>query len=212
MGKHYSTSDETSIIDSILSDVNAIIPNFFTLTESYRLLVGAAEEISNIPSVPFEIFERSLIRCDRTGALIDILLELLCCKIKFSSQFLSVTSAPVDIIEQLASCDSSSRQTAEAIVLIEAMRRLLDNMDKNGSCFGPPPVIKPFPPQPPKAKPFSQAFVPPELKPEKELSNEIIANIENESQAAILSQASFFYPSGRSMHQKNKSPLSRKHI
>jgi hypothetical protein len=211
MGKHFSTSDEPSIIDVILSDVNAILPNFFTLTESYRLLVGAAEEIRLMPDAPFEIFERALIRCDRTGVLIDILLELLCCKIKFSSQFLSITSAPVDIIEQFADCDPAERRTAEAIILIEAMRRLLDNIDKNGSCFNSPPNIKQKPPDPPAAKSSSTSFAP-DLTPEKELSSEIFLNVETESQAEIIAPTSFSYLNGRSAHQENNSPLSRKHI
>lgn len=212
MGKHHSTSEETSIISTILSDVNAIIPNFFTLAEGYRLLVGAAEEIGRMPNVPLEVFERSVIRYDHAGTLIDVLLELLCCKISFSSQFLSVTCAPVDIIEQLANCadfDLTQHQTAERIVLIEAMRRLLERIDKNGSCFGPPPKITP---SPPKNPPPPHHHPPPDLVPGKELSSEVFVDTEMSIHGELATETDFAYFNRHSAHQTKGSPLSRKHI
>lgn len=218
---HNSTEEATSILSTILSDVNAILPNFFTLAEGYRLLVGAAEEIRQMNEAPFEIFERAIIRCDRTGTLIDVLLELLCCKIKFSSEFLSVTCAPVDIIRQLSDCcDQEAHRTAENILLIEAMRRLLENIDKHGSCFCPPPPMKPkpSPPAPPaKTKTKSgvfaqQEYFPSDFIPGKELATEASVDVETEPQADLTTEADFAYLSDRSPHQENGSPLSRRHI
>ena len=70
-----------SIINTILADVNAIIADLQQLVSSYRLLVGAAEEIHRTPEVPHDILVRSVERFDRVGTLIDIIVELLCCKI-----------------------------------------------------------------------------------------------------------------------------------
>ncbi|CUH95800.1 hypothetical protein P22_1880 [Propionispora sp. 2/2-37] len=117
------------IIDAILADVNAIIPNFSSLVSSYRLLVGAAEEIQRIPGIPEDIFIRSVERFDHTGTLIDILLELLCCKISFSSEFLGVTCAPIDIFRLLSNetdVTDTPYRTGEQILQIEILRRVLD--------------------------------------------------------------------------------------
>lgn len=117
------------IVDAILADVNAIIPNFASLVSSYRLLVGSAEEIHRIPGVPEDIFIRSVERFDHAGTLIDILLELLCCKIGFSSEFLGVTCAPVDIFRLLSNktdVTDTPYRTGEQILQLEILRRLLD--------------------------------------------------------------------------------------
>lgn len=137
------------IIDTILADVNAIIPNFSSLVASYRLLVGSAEEISRTPNVCPEVFERSVRRYDNTGTLIDILLDLLCCKIAYSSEFLSVSCAPVDLFRLLASrcnpCDRSY-QTADQIITLEALRKTLTNC-LHVPCFSCNQVICPGPRQ-----------------------------------------------------------------
>lgn len=116
------------IINTILGDVNAVIPNLQSLVSSYRLLVGAAEEIHRTPNTPPEIFQRALERADRSGTLIDILLELLCCKILFSSEFLSVTCAPVDLFRLLSNRSDATDtpfNTAEQILQLEALRLLM---------------------------------------------------------------------------------------
>lgn len=149
-----------TIIDTILSDITGIIPNFTSLVSSYRLLVGSAEEIQRTPGVPFEIFERAVIRYDRTGTLIDILLELLCCKIVFSSQLLAITCAPLDIIRLLSNCgplEEDACRTAEQIIILELLRQVLERHCNDQSCFGPPPDISP--PQPP-APPESDLLLP----------------------------------------------------
>ncbi|WP_425059511.1 hypothetical protein SCACP_01030 [Sporomusa carbonis] len=192
-----------TIINTLLADVNAVIPNFTSLVSSYRLLVGSAEEIQRTPGVPFEIFERAVIRFDRAGTLIDILLELLCCKIAFSSELLSITCAPVDLLRLLSNCCSAEDNpfhTAEQIVLLEALRQTLFCNDS--SCFGPPPEgITPPHPQPPApstpVSPFPPAknVIPSDLETTEELETE-----------ASLPFAS------TSPTYKYKSPLSRRHI
>lgn len=117
------------IIDTILADINAVMPNYQVLVSSQRLLVGAAEEISRTPGVPKEIFERAVLRMDNAGTLIDIFLDLLLCKISFSSDFLSVTCAPVDLFRLLTTnnplCDTPQR-TGEQILQLELIRRTLE--------------------------------------------------------------------------------------
>lgn len=194
-----------TIIDTILSDITAVIPNFASLVSSYRLLVGSAEEIRRTPGVPFEIFERAVIRYDRAGTLIDILLELLCCKIAFSSQFLAVTCAPVDIIRLLANCgplEDDSCQTAEQIIILELLRQVLDRHCHDHSCFGPPPEgITPPPPEP------APAPAPPPERAQAKYSPDVVqSNLEPtkelETEATPVSNSPNCYT----------RPLSRKHI
>ena len=148
-----------SIIDTILADVNAIIPNFSSLVSSYRLLVGAAEEIHRIPGVCPDVFERAVRRFDNTGTLIDILLDLLCCKIAYSSEFLSIICAPIDLFRlfnnRLEPCDQS-HLTADQIITLEALRRTVADC-LECPCFSDNPVVCPPPPitTPPQAPPSS---------------------------------------------------------
>ena len=190
-----------TIIDTILSDITGVIPNFSSLVSAYRLLVGAAEEIHRTPGVPFEIFERAVIRYDRAGTLIDIFLELLCCKIAFSSQFLAVTCAPVDIIRLLADCgtlEDDACHTAEQIIILELLRQVLDRHCHDYSCFGPPPEgitppRKPTPPTPPANANSCTNLIQSDLESTKELETEVTHPV-----------TSSFY--------KYTSPLSRRHI
>ncbi len=128
------------IVNTILADVNAIIPNFSSLVSSYRLLVGSAEEIHRIPGVPEDIFIRSVERFDHTGTLIDILLELLCCKISYSSDFLGITCAPIDLFRLLTNrtdVTDTPYRTGDQILQLEVLRRALDK------CRGTPSGFKP---------------------------------------------------------------------
>ncbi|CQR72662.1 hypothetical protein SOV_00500 [Sporomusa ovata DSM 2662] len=186
-----------TIINTILGDITGVIPNFSSLVSSYRLLVGSAEEIQRTPGVPFEIFERAVIRFDRAGTLIDILLELLCCKIAFSSQFLAVTCAPVDIIRLLANCgtlEDDSCRTAEQIVILELLRQVLDHHCHDNSCFGPPPegITPSTPPPPTPVKKKTEPLIDSDLESTNELETE------------VTPVANSFY--------KYTSPLSRRHI
>ena len=128
--------EQPPIVETILGDVAALVPQMSSIVASYRLLVGAAEELRRMKGVCPEITERALIRVDRAGALIDMLLEILCTKISFSTNFLAVSSAPVDVFRLLSStyaCDPS-RLTAEQIIELEALRQLLCR-ERTDICF-----------------------------------------------------------------------------
>lgn len=193
-----------TIIDTILGDITAVIPNFTSLVSSYRLLVGSAEEIQRTPGVPFEIFERAVIRFDRAGTLIDILLELLCCKIAFSSQFLAVTCAPVDIVRLLANCGTLEDDpclTAEQIIILELLRQTLYRHCNDYSCFGPPPagITPPQPPKPPQPPPQPPK---PKCPPPDDAESDFEVEEELETEATPIIGPIYKY----------KSPLSRRHI
>lgn len=152
-------SEQRPIIDTILGDITALVPQFASVVASYRLLVGAAEELRRTQGVCEEIAERAVTRADRAGALIDMFLEILCCKISFSTNFLAVSCAPVDIFRLLSasySCDPS-HLTAEQIIELEALRQALCR-ERDSSCFydKATPPCPPQPPQPPAAKPGGQ--------------------------------------------------------
>ena len=130
------SNEQRPIVDTVLGDVVALVPQFSSIVASYRLLVGAAEELSRSKNVCKEITERAIVRADRAGALIDMLLEILCTKIAFSTNFLAVSSAPVDVFRLLSAaydCDPS-RLTAEQIIELEALRQLLCR-ERSDFCF-----------------------------------------------------------------------------
>ncbi|MDT8903324.1 hypothetical protein [Anaeroselena agilis] len=167
-----------TIIDTLLADVNAIVPNYVSLVNSYRLLVGAAEETHRIPGVTPDAVARAIERFDRSGVLIDIIIDLLCCKIAFSSELLAVTCAPVDIFRLLANrfdVADTPHLVAEEILVLEVVRRAQERLRGVGpvppctppggppytfatSCYvPPPPPPPPIPPEPPFTPP---CFVP----------------------------------------------------
>ena len=139
------------IIDLILSDINAVIPNLSSLVASYRLLVGASEEIHRTPDLCPEVFERAITRADNAGTLIDVFLELLYCKIAFSSEFLKISCAPVDLFRLLANRTAATDNplhTAEQVVEMEVLRRILDKCHHKGSYLPQHNVVCPKPPDP----------------------------------------------------------------
>jgi len=137
------------IIDLILADINAVIPNLSSLVASYRLLVGASEEIHRTPEICPEVFERAVRRADNAGTLIDTFLELLYCKIAFSSEFLKISCAPVDLFRLLANRNTATDNpfhTAEQVVEMEVLRRILERCQHQNSCLPAHPVVCPKPP------------------------------------------------------------------
>lgn len=147
-----TTQNPQPIIDLILADINAVIPNLSSLVASYRLLVGASEEIHRTPEICPEVFERAVRRADNAGTLIDVFLELLCCKIAFSSEFLKISCAPVDLFRLLANCTTATdvpSHTAEQVVEMEALRRILEKCHQQGSCLPDHTVVCPKEPSHP---------------------------------------------------------------
>jgi len=117
------------IIDLMLADVNAILTNLSILVTSYRLLVGGAEEIRRTPEFCPGVFQRAERRADNAGTLIDIFLELLYSKMIFSSDFLKISGAPVDLFRLLANPNTATDipfKTGEQVVEIEILRQLLE--------------------------------------------------------------------------------------
>lgn len=140
------------IIDLILADVNALLSNLSILVTSYRLLVGGAEEFRRTPDVCPEVFERAVRRADNAGTLIDILLDVLYCKISFSSDFLKISGAPVDLFRLLANPSTGTDtpfHTAQQVVEIEILRRILDILLQEPPCMPEHIVVCPKPPTTP---------------------------------------------------------------
>ncbi|HLV10304.1 MAG TPA: hypothetical protein VKY40_08850 [Halanaerobiales bacterium] len=65
------------LIYPVLTGVDTITERFTLLTESYRLLVGAAEELTRTPSATEDIIQDSIIRTAYLGNILDQLLILL---------------------------------------------------------------------------------------------------------------------------------------
>ncbi|MDU4961288.1 MAG: hypothetical protein E6X17_11600 [Sporomusaceae bacterium] len=169
--------EQRPIVDTVLGDVVALVPQFSSIVASYRLLVGAAEELNRTKNVCEDIAERAIVRADRAGALIDMMLEILCTKIAFSTNFLAVSSAPVDVFRFLSAayaCDPS-RLTAEQIIELEALRQLLCR-ERSDLCFADKTT---GPCTPPKGKPAAAA--PPPLPSDiaDELETEITEELSN---------------------------------
>lgn len=180
------TTVPENIINTILADVTAIMPDFVNLVNSYRLLVGAAEELRRTAGISPDVVARAIDRTDRSGMLVDIIIDLLCCKITFASEFLSVTCAPVDLFRYLANpydVADTPHLVAEEIVLLEVLRRAQECLRGGNqppctppgpppytfatSCFTPPPPPPPpIPPEPPFAPPcFAERPAPPPPPP-----------------------------------------------
>jgi len=134
------------IIDLILADINGVIPNLSSLVASYRLLVGAAEEIHRTSEICSEVFERAVRRADNAGTLIDAFIELLYCKVAFSSEFLKISCAPVDLFRLLNNRTTATDipfHTAEQVVEMEVLRRILEKCQNQNSCLPEHPVVCP---------------------------------------------------------------------
>lgn len=60
--------------DIILGDIDSLIEKFTLLTDSYRLMVGATEELTRTPSVGEYIIDASVCRTAFLGTILDQLL------------------------------------------------------------------------------------------------------------------------------------------
>lgn len=196
------------IIDLILADINGIVPNLSSLVASYRLLVGASEEINRTPNLCPEVFERAVRRADNAGTLIDVFIELLYCKIAFSSEFLKISCAPVDLFRLLANPITATDvpfHTAEQVVEMEVLRRILERCQKQSSCMPEHQVVCP---KEPIAAPVPSITTP--LSPiTAPISGDQLTDI-LEAQTAILTNLQ-----AQSVHKRElplDSKVSRKHI
>ena len=175
-----------AVVDLILGDVNALLPNFNGLVSSYRLLVGAAEEIRRTRDICPDVFERAVRRFDSAGTLIDVLLELLCCKIVFSADLLKSTCGPVDLVRYLLTCldgQDTPCRSAETVVGLAALRRLQDYLCGAPPCLPNGPVVCAAPP------PVPPPISPPPLPPIVEDSD--IADVVETAVITNLSKSSF---------------------
>ena len=62
---------------ALLSDFNLLQNKFSALTESYRLLVGATEELTRTPAVDEKTIQASVIRTVFLGNILDQLLIII---------------------------------------------------------------------------------------------------------------------------------------
>ena len=167
------------IIDLILADVNALLSNLSILVTSYRLLVGGAEEFRRTPDVCPEVFERAVRRADNAGTLIDILLDVLYCKISFSSDFLKISGAPVDLFRLLANPSTGTDtpfHTAQQVVEIEILRRILDILLQEPPCMPEHIVICPKPP----VTPLVPTPAPAKSSDFQEVQSALLAQLQNQ--------------------------------
>ncbi len=65
------------ILNPTLIDVDTLTERFSDLTNSYRLLVGAAEELTRTPSATNDIITDAIVRTAFLGNILDQLLILL---------------------------------------------------------------------------------------------------------------------------------------
>ncbi|HHU33335.1 MAG TPA: hypothetical protein GXZ50_11840 [Clostridia bacterium] len=85
-------------ISILFRDVNELLEVMNSLTNNYRLLVGAAEELTRIPGVTQQSINYALDRADNTGTLIDLIIFTLAVKLDFVSEVLNETSLPLDLV------------------------------------------------------------------------------------------------------------------
>ena len=98
-------------ISILFRDVNELLEVMNSLTNNYRLLVGAAEELTRIPGVTQQSINYALDRADNTGTLIDLIIFTLAVKLDFVSEVLNETSLPLDLVIALLSKPSKHPTT-----------------------------------------------------------------------------------------------------
>jgi|GEM_PF-5386794 len=85
-------------IPILFRDVNALLEVMNSLTDNYRLLVGAAEELTRIPGATQESINYALDRADNAGTLIDLVIFTLALKLDFVIEVLNATGIPLDLV------------------------------------------------------------------------------------------------------------------
>lgn len=69
--------DHKKKLPPLLRNIEFLITRFSTLTDSYRLLVGATEELTRTPSVSGDIIDDAVRRTAFTGKILDQFLILI---------------------------------------------------------------------------------------------------------------------------------------
>lgn len=89
---------EIDALPLLFADVQALIEIMDSLTNNYRLMVGAAEELTRTPGVEQQTINLALDRVDNTGTLLDLTIFTLAIKMDFLAEVLSVTGIPLDLL------------------------------------------------------------------------------------------------------------------
>lgn len=89
---------EIDTLSLLFADVRALIEVMDSLTNNYRLMVGAAEELTRTPGVGQQTINLALDRVDNTGTLLDLIIFTLAVKMDFLAEVLSVTGIPLDLL------------------------------------------------------------------------------------------------------------------
>lgn len=101
-----AAKDSIDVLELLFSDINALLNVMNQLTDNYRLLVGAAEELTRTPGVGQRTINLAIDRADNTGTLIDIVIFTLFIKLEFTADVLDDTGIPLELfveaIQQLA--------------------------------------------------------------------------------------------------------------
>lgn len=119
------------LINTILTDVTALTLTYRDLALAYFYITEGLGNLLIIKDAPPEIIDCAIERADKSGKLIDLLSELLFCKLSFSSDFLGISCAPVDLLRDLAQCKYyNENQSAEQILQMELIRRAMQKKHK----------------------------------------------------------------------------------
>ncbi len=119
---------DAPVLNTLLTDTAATSLLFNEIAEGYFFLASAAKLVKEIPETPPGVLERALARTDVTGNVLDAILDLLQCKVNFSTAFLLLTCAPIDVLVALAIAKaecSKDLTTPEQILQLEALRHIL---------------------------------------------------------------------------------------
>ncbi|MFW6035782.1 MAG: hypothetical protein ACOCRZ_05950 [Halothermotrichaceae bacterium] len=84
--------DSTCVDSAVLGDVDLLIDRFTLLTDSYRLLVGAAEELTRTPSATEYIIDAAMVRTGFLGKVLDQLLLVI--QIALILDFIDIENNP----------------------------------------------------------------------------------------------------------------------
>ncbi len=119
------------VINTILTDVTALTLTYRDLALAYFYITEGLGNLLIAKEVSPGIINRAVERADMSGKLLDLLSDLLFCKLSFSSDFLGISCAPVDLLRDLAQWQYCNKnQTPEQILQMELVRRAMQKKHK----------------------------------------------------------------------------------